>query len=416
MSTPHIPLSAIVSSSLGLGPMPWSKVNACWHLVAEAARIGQDRARAELSHAEAGLRARIEAVAGRRVGRAVEKVVEPRIAEIRGLHAEAAFLSHQINALDERHYVGPHGESLVHTEAHEKHREWSATIDREFAAGAVHHRRGDPGAKRRVARLVGLDLPLLTFVMLKFLNTNFLTFWQTAGGWLKVGTAVLFGLLGTIGVALGMKQLGRRHRAYRAPDGSWDTAAGRGLLRAELGLALVIVLGVSGAMAWRFVLDGKGGDQVLTAVMALLFGVVTAAVAYLAYTAEFADGSLLTEAVDALAPQLQRTHLEREALCARLTIVMAQTSRLVAGLHRSAVEIRVTAERTVRESSHERAIRYARSIHQQNGSSGDLPEPAVDFSALDHALAQAVPVPEVAGPATDIPEVPPATSSAAVAA
>ncbi|WIX85831.1 hypothetical protein [Amycolatopsis sp. DG1A-15b] len=93
--------------------------------------------------------------------------------------------------------------------------------------------------------------------------------------------------------------------------------------------------------------------------------------------------------------------------------MIEQTGKLVAAVHRSAAEIRATAYRIVRESSCERAIRYARSIHQQNGSADDLPEPVLDFSALEQALVQLTLNTE---PATTAPEEPPATGPAAMAA
>jgi hypothetical protein len=123
--------------------------------------------------------------------------------------------------------------------------------------------------------------------------------------------------------------------------------------------------------------------------MALLFALVTGSVAYLSYMSEFADGSTLTEAIDVLAPQLHSTHAERAALAARRAIVLEQSGRLTAQFERIAVEIRETATRMVRESKHDQAIRYARSVHQQNGSGGQLPAPRLTFAVLDLTARQA---------------------------
>ncbi len=385
----EVPLGHKVTSLLGLGPMPFTKIVKSLGLVGEAARIGATRDPARLSNLERDLRSAVETRAERRIKAAVAREVDPVAADIKALHAEIGVLDHQMASLGSRRYVGPHGESFTAEETAARHDEWSAAVAADTGEGAVHHRRTALATKRVLVRLLGLDVFVLTYLMMSFLNVSYLTFWQSPGGIVKASTALLFGVLGTIGVAMAMKNFGKRHRAYRRPDGSWDfSGAGRVILTIEISAGALLVLAVAVAMAWRFVLDGRGSDRVLTVVMAVLFATVTAAVAYLSYMSEFADGSLLTEAIDAVAPQLHATAVQRSALAKQRSILLENASRLFAQVERADTEIRTGAVRLVRTSPHDRAIRYARSLHQQAGAADDLPRPVLEFAPLDLALDQ----------------------------
>ncbi|CCH32884.1 hypothetical protein ABZ816_31320 [Actinosynnema sp. NPDC047251] len=384
-----VPVGHTVTSLLGLGPMPFTKIVKSHELVAESNRTSGTRPDSDLTNLEDGLRRAVETRAERAVRRSVAKRIDPLAEKINNLHAEVNVVCHQITAQADQRYVGPHGESLNSTETTELHRQYSRAVADDSGEGAVVHRRTTPESKRAIVRLLALDIFVLTFLMMKFLNVDFTKFWQTPGGLMKAGTAVLFGVLGTIGVALGMKAFGRRHRAYRRPDGNWDFSGGsKRVLITELSVAIGLVLAVAGAMAWRFILDGEGGDQTLTVIMAILFALITGAVAYLSYLSEFADGSLITEAIDVLAPQLHGARDRLSALAKRRSVLLENADRLFSRIERTDVEIRLTAVRTVLTSPHDKAIRYARSLHQRTGASGSLPEPRLDLAALDLATDQ----------------------------
>ncbi|KFG08530.1 hypothetical protein IQ61_13165 [Streptomyces scabiei] len=157
----------------------------------------------------------------------------------------------------------------------------------------------------------------------------------------------------------------------------------------ELLLCGLLALALGAAMAWRLVLDGPSDQRLLTGVMAALFALVIGAVAYLSYQSEFADGSTTTEAIDVLAPQLHGTHRTEEALRAKREILLRQAARLTARLARDCARLRAEAERRVVESTEDRAVRYARSVHQHCGYGSALPGPRLSLGDLDLALAQA---------------------------
>ncbi|WP_371572175.1 hypothetical protein [Streptomyces sp. NBC_01314] len=401
----RIPPRQTLTSALGMGPMPFTKIVRCHELVGEARRIGRDRPAEEWTHAEDSLRRAAEHRADTWAKAEIAGTIEPTVATIQGLHAEARFIDHQLTALRARRYVGPHGESYSAAEAHGRHAEWSALVEEQEQAGSRAHRRIPPRVRKLLLGLLALDVIVLTFLMAKFLNVDLRRAWQSADSVLRAVTALLFGILGTVGVALTMKLFGRRHRAYRAAHGGWDFARGGAsgagspkggspkggvkTLAAELLLCGVLALTLGVAMAWRLVLDGPSDDRFLTAVMATLFALVIGAVAYLSYQSEFADGSTTTEAIDVLAPQLHGTHRTEEALSAKREILLRQAARLVGQLLRDSARLRAEANRRVTESTQDQAIRYARSVHQHCGYGSPLAAPRLSLDGLDLALAQA---------------------------
>ncbi|MEU5046971.1 hypothetical protein [Streptomyces griseorubiginosus] len=389
-ATARIPGTQTLTSVLGLGPMPFTKIVRCHELVGEARRIGRERPAGEWTNSEDSLRWAAERRADAWAKAEAAQTVEPTVATIKGLHAEARFIDHQIAALRERRYVGPHGESYTSDEAHGRHAEWTALVEEQERDGSKAHRRVSARVKRILLTLLGLDVVILTFLMAKFLNVDLRRFWLTSDGVLRAVTALLFGLLGTLGVALAMKLFGRRHREHRAAHGGWDfSRGGAKTLVAELLLCCLITVFLGAAMAWRIVLDGPSDQRFLTAVMAALFTLVISGVAYLSYQSEFADGSTVTEALDVLAPQLHGTRSTETALRARREIVGRQAARLAGQLTREVARVRTAATRMVVESTQDKAIRYARSIHQHSGYGGSLAAPRLALAGLDLALAQA---------------------------
>ncbi|MFI7358034.1 hypothetical protein ACIBTP_29450 [Streptomyces avidinii] len=386
----RIPLGQTLTSVVGLGPMPFTKIVRCRELVGEARRIGRDRPAEEWTNAEDGLRRAAERRADGWARTQAARTIEPTVATIKGLQAEVRFIEHRLTALGESRYVGPHGESCTRAEAHERHSECSELVATQERAGSRVHRRVSARVKRLLLGLLALDVIVLTFLMAKFLNVDLHRAFVSADSTLRAVTALLFAVLGTVGVALTMKLFGRRHRVHRAAHGGWDLAGdGRRTLVAELVLCAVLAVALGVAMAWRLVLDGPADERFLTAVMAALFALVIGAVSYLSYQSEFSDGSMVTEAIDVLAPQLHGTHRAEAALRAKREILLQQAVRLLAQLARDDARLRAEAHRRVVESVQDKAIRYARSVHQRCGYGSALPAPRLSLDDLDLALSQA---------------------------
>lgn len=385
-----IPPAHTLGSLLGLGPMPFTKVLRCHELVREARAIVPPRPTGDLTNAEDSLRRSAESRAEEWAHREMAKTVERTVSALTALRAEAHVLGQRLADLNDRHYVGPHGESCTAAEARSLHDESVTAVQADEQVGARNHRRVPPGTKKLMTKLLGLDLVVLTFLMAKFLNVDLQGFWLSSDGIIKAVTALVFAVLGTVGVASAMKMFGVRHRVHRGPHGWWDFGNGsRGALTVELALCGGVAVALSTAVSWRFVMDGRGGNPVLTTLMAVLFGLVMTGAAVLAYLSEFADGSLRTEALDVLAPQLHGSKGSEIALRGKQQVLHGQMVRLNEQLAREGQRIRTGAMRKVLGSTADRAIRYARSHHQQAGPGGALPAPRLDLGGLDLALRQA---------------------------
>ena len=384
------PFWQTLTSCLGLGPMPLTKVVTCHHFVDEASYLDADRAPAELSNGEEDARTRVEASADSWIEKKAKSAIEPEVAKIKGLHAEIGYLDYKITAVPQRRIVGPNGESLTADAAQTTHDSAVEKLQTDTNAGDVRNRRVDAGTKRKLTVFLGLDVVVLAFLLLRYFNVNFMNFWATPGGIVKAASALIFGVFGTMLVAFGMKILGRRHRCYRNVKGGWSIPRGaRIVLGIELSIGALVIAALAGAMAWRFVIDGPQDDVVLTVLMAALFALVVGATAYLAYMTEFSDGSATTEVIDTLAGQLHGTDAVVDDLKNKRELDTVEAGRRLDALDRVIQSTRSTAIRQVKRSSTDRAIRFARSVHHRNGHDGALPEPRLNFSSLDLAAKQA---------------------------
>lgn len=166
---PRIPLGETLTSALGMGtmpcpknrPLPWARRRG------PADRAAPPGRRADPLRGQSAQAAEQRAAAWARAE--VTKAVEPAVATVKGLHAEARFIDHQLTALRERRHIGPHGESYTTAEAHGHHAEWSALVEKQEQAGSRAHRRISPktarqeivqdGSDERHARGAGDDVP-----------------------------------------------------------------------------------------------------------------------------------------------------------------------------------------------------------------------------------------------------------------
>lgn len=385
-----IPALRLLSSWFGLGPIPVTKVVATAAMIDEANRLATSREADALTDIEDTTRRGAEAKANRRVRSAVRTTIEPQIKTIKGLHAEINYRVHELETIGQRSYVGPNGETLTAEQAQELHDRHQRTIENAAGQGDVRHRRVDERTKRMFRRILALDIPLIFYMLCRFFNVNLMTFWATSAGWIRVATALVFSVFGTLLVAFAMKTLGRRHRPYRNAQGAWSFPPGaRLMLGVEISAAVLVMSALAGAMALRFVIDGRESDTVLTVMLAALFALLTGATAYLAYMSEFADGSTATEALDVVAPQLHATRATIDALSNKLQAVTDETGRRLTALHRAIAVIESDAQAAVLSSKADKAIHYARSLHQQAGSGATLPEPRLDLRSLRLAEEQA---------------------------
>ncbi|XAS78294.1 hypothetical protein V3G39_17850 (plasmid) [Dermatophilaceae bacterium Sec6.4] len=379
-----------LTSMIGVGPMPWTKIVQGHHMVKESGRIRVPRPPTQLSHAEDDVRRRAEARAQRSLDAGVKKA-DKDVDVIKGLHAEFLVNEVVLGHLDTTRYVGPHGESLSTPETAGKLATWTQKVSDDEDEGSVAHRRTDPRDKKFYPAILCADIVVLTLIWCKILNVNFRTFWTEPGGWIKAGTALTFGLVGTFALSIVMTHLGKHHRSYRASHGGWDFSGGnRRMLIGELAATFLVIILVAAVMAARVVAEATGPQStMLLWLLAVLFAALMSASAYLAYKSEFNNGSLLTDKIDVLAPQVHVNDATKKQVETKQSILLETSGKLTGKLERHLVKTSSAALASVEKSREDRTIRYARSIHQQMGASGQLPAPRLDFSGLELALQQA---------------------------
>lgn len=383
----------IITSLLGFGPMPWTRVVTCLALVDEANRSKSAGRRPtpnrELSIMETKVRVAGEGRADRWVDRAYERRMEPLVKGIGNDRAERNYLERVKASTTDANVVGVRGESIPPDEAREQYSTELEEITDAESAGDLRHRRVEASTKKKLYIFLGLDFVLLLYLLTRLFNINPATAVATISGGIRLAAAVVFAVLGTVLVAFGMKTLGRRHRDYRNSFGGLAVPAGaRLMIGLELGAAVLVAASICCAMAWRLVLDGRDSDSsFLTAVLAILFGAVTLVAAYLAWVSEFSDGSRRTDVVDAFAGQFHARDAAVHALTDKQALLDESIARRREDLHRADTAIRVTATAMVAHSSRAQAILFARAWHQH--ADGQLPDPQLDFDRLDQALDQA---------------------------
>lgn len=230
-----------------------------------------------------------------------------------------------------------------------------------------------------------MDFPLFVYFMASSLNVSITSFYQSPGGIIRMIFAAVFGLFATIAIARGLKFLGANHRAYKDDDGQW---AGPPQMRPERLLVFGSIAGVAVLMGYRI------GGGVLESGMGIALAVVVAAVLatasgllnWVVYAAEYKDGSADTERLDAYAAGLERIARSQQALRAMIVILDEEIAKLILEGFRIGGLIRTTNTSAANDSHQDAATRYARSVHQGTGHTGDLPAHQLDWSPLDTAL------------------------------
>jgi hypothetical protein len=97
----RIPFNHTLTSTLGLGPIPFTQLIRAHELVGEANRCGSTRPAANgLSHTEDSIRTASEARANAWLAKQTRSQIVPEIAAIKGLHAEINHLQHQHDLAD----------------------------------------------------------------------------------------------------------------------------------------------------------------------------------------------------------------------------------------------------------------------------------------------------------------------------
>lgn len=385
----RIPIGHILTSLLGLGPIPVTKVSAVHTLVAEANRGARPEG-VGLTNYETAVRSVAERHSQTTLDRAVTGKVERTMKQIKALHAEIGVIERALTTLASVPLVGPSGARYTYDEAVETHDADREQIHTDQREGSRKHtlRRRRPLLE---TGLLALDLPVFTFALFGLLNVNprlialgdFATLW-------RAGLALLFAAFGTVVLAVVVRSFGSRHRDHKGHDGESEaTGAARRTQRFEIvGLVVAVFLAVA-TMAGRVVLEGAAAEANLFLLVSLagLLGGLVALSAYVNYRAVYDDGSLLTDRVEVLSMQIRGRREQERRLADVLQMKVEMAGVSVAKLARMVAEVRSRALSGVTGDVRDKAIHVARSYHSPSRSA--LPDPELDYSRLDLAAVQA---------------------------
>jgi hypothetical protein len=189
-------------------------------------------------------------------------------------------------------------------------------IDHQVADGAKNHNRVSAGMKSLVL------LPLLTDFIIVFLFLASI-FNVSLGAPLdtpaETVTALVMSVIVTVGLAVTLRWIGSRRREDKNGDGQYRTGSRQLMPRLEIGLVTLLLVLVATVMLVRITSDAANAGIALGAgwVVAIFLAVITAALNWIIYYMEFADGSPETHELDhwgkVLAPiRAERAELKRK--------------------------------------------------------------------------------------------------------
>lgn len=386
-----VPAGDTLTSMIGLGPIPFTKVIATRAMVEEANR-DTDRHSEALSEQENATRAAALKKAQKKLDKAVTGTIEPLIKKIKALHAEINIIDRMIITYQDRPLVGPAGEHLTATEAKHRQNQLREQVTHDTENGSTKHQQSAP--TRRRAKEIGLlliDFPVFLYAMISLLNVNLPKVAQgNLADIVPMVIAATFAILGTVLLAVIYRAMGRRHRAYKTDDRTIAAGGAGRTVQIEIASLIAVAAAAAAVMASRVALEGIEAEAStpMVASIASLFALLLMFSCYINYRSEFDNGSTTTDQLNILSNQTrQREHHHADLVNARQAKV-EQAGVNTATMLREIAKAKATAHRSVTDSAHDKSIRIARSYHGHRAGA-PLPEPQLNTDPLVLATRQA---------------------------
>lgn len=382
----RIPLRDFITSGIGLGPIPFTKIIKTNTMVHESNRLGtvdgDQLTPAEKLTRTPPLRKALDGIESVARGRG-----ESLIKDVKGLFARINLLDDMIAQAEQNPVMGPNGELLDPAEAQARHDALRDAVADETASGSKKHLIRRQRTKAKEIGLLMIDYPVFLLAMFSLLNVSMrLLFLGDGPTIIMATTAAIFALLGTLLFAYLMRAMGRRHRRFKDADGGVSArGATRHRILVEQILTITITVAAAAVMAMRIVTDGVEAEApiALTVVLAALFAVLVAVSGYVNYMSEFENGSEEVDRVQHLAVQLARHTASVNSLQTQRSLLIEEAGTKIACLCRILAKAEERAAKIVTTCSAERAITIARSYH---GSTATVPAP--DLISPTFALVQ----------------------------
>ncbi|MGV9834265.1 hypothetical protein ACWDUL_08725 [Nocardia niigatensis] len=394
-SPPPIPKRDIALSVATGRPIPREWLPQMMALHSEQQRIGEVREPDTFSQMEALVMSKgmLAAEEAREQGADQLAQLVDQAAAIKG---EMSMARAELDRMDEQPVAGLNGDVIPVHKARDRMATVSARITDERDAGSVKHRRVPKWLHWFATWAALLDFPVLLYFLAQVFNVDLtgIASGNSAawgGSLVPLITAIVFALLGTAAVAVGLKFFGRDLKGYKDADGHITLPEGtaRTFPLLLVGLATTVATGAGIVMAYRIISDSvaAGGGITGAAILGVFFAIIVIVVNVVVFATKFRDGSLQTDEVGHLAAQLEPIEVRRIALQRQLDGLAAQLPPLqlkaervyAATLAKMGAPIKGADQlRLLARSYHQGCGPLATFAHQQGSPNTNLLAPRVD--------------------------------------
>ncbi|MGW4370109.1 hypothetical protein ACWEKT_31130 [Nocardia takedensis] len=395
-----------ITLSLATGkPIPRAWLPQVLALVAEQHRIGVVRDPNTFSQMEALVVSKGMLAAEEARDRGAEQLgtLVDQAAVIRG---DIDTARAELTQLDARPVTGMNGDIITARSAEERMASVSATVTEERDAGSLKHRRVPLWLHRFSTWAALLDFPVLLYFVTQVFNVDLVGLSSGSGSaWgeslIPLITSIVFALLGTAAVAIGLKFFGRDLKGYKDEHGHVQLPSGQARVIPLLfiGLAACLAIGAGIVMAYRIVSDSLAAGNGITSavILGVFFAVIVVVVNVVVFSVHLRDGSLQTDEIGHLAAQLAPIQNTAVELRRRIDALTVQLPPLKLKGERVYAATRAKMGTPIKGADQLRLL--ARSYHQGCGAEaqfGDLdanpstnllaPQVAVNHGILDELL------------------------------
>lgn len=383
-----VPTKDVITSLLGLGPIPWTQVINTVTMVNEANRI--PAATEGLTPAEGVTRTRKIASAKEYIEKVCKGSAEATIKDIKNVMARINLLTDTISRVENDPLIGANGEQLSTDEAQDQHDTLRDQVNEEIAGGSVQHHIRRARTKSKELLLMLLDYPVFLLAMFSVFNVSLRLLFAGDGATIILAvTSAVFALMGTLLFGYVMRTFGRRHRVFKnAAGGMTASGSTRVRLMIEQGLAIGITAAAAAVMATRIWIEGMAAEAPVALILALaaLFAVLLGVSGYINYMSEYENGSDTVDRIQHLSAQLGQRTATLDTLNTQLSLLIEEAGIKIAALNRLLATTLEHAAKSVVTSPADKAITLARSYH---ASTAVVPVPDLTSTSLELTRAQA---------------------------
>ncbi|WP_280442609.1 hypothetical protein [Nocardia brasiliensis] len=404
-SSPTVPKRDIAWSLATGKPIPRDWLAQVLALVGEQRRIGVRREPDTFSQMEALVMSKGMLAAEDARDQAADQLGQ-LVDQAAAITSEIATVRAELDLLDEQPVTGMNGDIIPAAEAAERMAKVSAVVTDERDAGSLKHRRVALWLHRFATWAAMADFPVFLYFLMQVFNVDLSGIASGNGAaWgesvVPLITAIVFALLGTAAVAIGLKFFGRDLKGYKNADGHIALPAGtaRDIPLLFIALSSALAIGAGIVMAYRIVNDSlaAGGGITGAAPLGMFFAVIVITVNVVVFAVRFRDGSLQTDEIRHLATRLElieqrRVELRRhiDGLAAQLPSLKLKAERIYsATLAKMGAPIKGADQlRLLARSYHQGCGPEANFSPPQGTPGGNLlaPQVSVDRSILDELL------------------------------